>query len=152
MTPNSAKPLAALREHLHRSRTHVAPVGALIAETYLLIGSQRSTAKARVWSLLESQAFADAALAVLELGFPQWKLRRLIYDGDEWHCSLSQRLSIPLELDDMIEASHPILALAIICAVLEAYRKNLDVRELSMRSVPRIHLAQGQPICCDNFR
>jgi hypothetical protein len=59
---------------------------------------------------------------------------------------------MPLELDDMAEASHPILPLAMVCAVLEAHRINLAVREASRKSVPQVPLAQSQAICCDNFR
>lgn len=117
--PNSAEPLAALREHLRRCRMNAVPaVGDLIAATYALVGSQRPAAKARVAHLVESGAFTDATLALLELEFPRWKLRRLIYDADEWHCALSQRPPMPFAFEDMAEESHPILTLAIVCALL----------------------------------
>src|ERR1700730_6230497 len=145
---NSAESLAALREHLRSAQMSTPQaVADVLTETYLLVQSQRSAAKPRVSGLLESGALVDAALALLELEFPQWKLRRLIYDNGDWHCSLSRRLRMPLELDDMAEARHPVLPLAIVCAVLEAHRINLAVREASRKSVP-----QSQAICCDNFR
>ena len=53
---------------------------------------QHPTAKAKVARLIESGAFADATLAVLELELPQWKLRRLIYEDGEWHRSLSKHI------------------------------------------------------------
>ena len=150
---NSAESLAALREHLRSAQMSTPQaVADVLTETYLLVHSQRSAAKPRVSGLLESGALVDAALALLELEFPQWKLRRLIYDNGDWHCSLSRRLRMPLELDDMAEARHPVLPLAMVCAVLEAHRINLAVREASRKSVPQVPLAQSQAICCDNFR
>lgn len=149
--PNSEF-LIALQERLRRDRMSTSQaLGELITEIYLLVGSQCPAAKARICELIESGAFADAALALLELEFPHWKLRRLIYDSGDWHCSLSRRLWIPIELDDMAEASHAILPLAIVCAVLEAHRMNLAAREAPPQSVPQVRL-QSRAICCDDFR
>ena len=52
------------------------------------------SAKARIIRLVESGAFADATLALIELELPQWKLRRLICDDGEWHCAFSKQLAL----------------------------------------------------------
>jgi hypothetical protein len=66
--------------------------------------------------LIESGAWTDSALALVEFELPMWKVRRLVYEDGEWFCSLSQQPNLPLELDDGVDASHDVLALAILRA------------------------------------
>jgi len=101
--------------------------------------------------LIESDAFADAMLALLELELPQWKLRRLVCEDGEWHCSLSKQLGLPAELDDMAEAQHQSLPLAILGAFLEAGRHSRTASEGQPRSVPPVWLTDGYALCCDDF-
>jgi hypothetical protein len=115
------------------------------------LSTLQRTAKARVIRLVQSGAFADAALALLDLELPQWKLRRLIYDDGQWHCSLSKHVRIPAELDDMAEASHESLSLAILSAFVEARRHSLTAGDARPKSVPQVRPTQGYTICCDNF-
>ena len=42
----------------------------------------------RIDRLIGAGAWNDAALALIELELPAWKLRRLVYEDGEWHCSL----------------------------------------------------------------
>ncbi len=65
----------------------------------------------RVDQLIEVGAWTDAALALIELELPVWKLRRLIYEEGAWFCSLSRGLNLPVELDDTADASHEVLPL-----------------------------------------
>src|SRR5262249_55356361 len=78
-----------------------------------------SDCQAKVTRLIEAGAFHDAILALQELELPQWKLRRVIYDDGEWHCSFSKQLGMPAELDEMAEAVHEVLPLAMLSAFLE---------------------------------
>ena len=112
---------------------------------------QHPTARARVARLIESGAFADATLALLALELPQWKLRRLIYEDGEWHCSLSKHMGLPAHLDELAEASHESLALAILSAFVEARRNSLTAAESRPQSVPLLRPTEGYAICCDNF-
>ena len=57
--------------------------------------------RAHLSRLVRDEAWVDAALVLIELNSPQWKLRRLQLDDGEWFCSLSKCPTIPLELDDM---------------------------------------------------
>jgi hypothetical protein len=67
-------------------------------------GSQLAPCKiakvARIHRLVEDKAWTEAALALIEIELPQWKLRRLTCDDGEWFCSLMRHPDLPVELDD----------------------------------------------------
>ena len=75
---------------------------------------------ARLKQQIESGAWTDAALTLLELDLPQWKLRRIACDDGEWHCRLSAQPWLPEGLDDVIDSFHSVLPLAILAAVVQA--------------------------------
>ena len=103
----------------------------------------------RIEKLVESRAWTEAALALIELELPAWKLRRLVYENGQWLCSLSRYPNVPLALDDSVDASHEVLSLAILKALVKA-RLNDSAGEATS-SVPQIRPAGEFPICCDNF-
>ena len=111
--------------------------------------AEGSVKAARVERLIKSQAWTDAALALIDLELPQWQARRLVYDAGEWHCTLSCQRELPDWLDQPIEAHHADLALAILSAFVEARR----ISAPSIRtSAPSLRLdARYEPICSDNF-
>jgi hypothetical protein len=76
----------------------------------------------RIARLIESQAWTDAALALIDLELPQWQVRRLAYDDGEWYCALSRQRELPDWLDQSIETRDADLALAILSAFVEAQR------------------------------
>ena len=123
----------------------------VIAGACLRFPAHPSATKARVTRLIESGAFCDAALALLALELPQWTLRRLVYEDGEWTCSLSRQVGLPAELDEMAEAHHESLPLAILSAFVEARHRGFTAGEARPNSVPQIRPAQGYAICCDNF-
>src|SRR5215831_13114115 len=93
---NYEEPLRALQEQLRRARTITSELMTdVIARACPRVQAQQRSAKARVICLIESGAFADATLALLELELPQRKLRRLIREDGEWHCSLSNTSAFP---------------------------------------------------------
>jgi hypothetical protein len=150
--PNHEEHLRELQQELHRAHTITPGLMAdVIARACPRLQSQPRAATARVVRLIESGAFADATLALLELELPQWKLRRLIREDDEWHCSISKQVGLPAELDDMAEANHESLSLAILSALIEARRHSLTAGEARPKSVPQVRATQGYAICCDNF-
>ena len=69
----------------------------------------RAGKTAHIERSLAAGACTDAALALLELEMPNWKIRRLVNEGGEWLCSLSRRPGVPTEFDDMVEARHALL-------------------------------------------
>jgi len=82
------------------------------------IGASEPTA--RIKDLIQLRAWTDAALALIDLELPFWKVRRIAYDEGEWYCALSRQRELPDWLDRSVEARHTDLALAILCAFLEA--------------------------------
>src|SRR5262245_54758100 len=106
--------------------------------------ARHPTAKARVVRLIECGAFADAMLSLLELELPQWKLRRLVCE-DGWHCS-----GVPADLDDMAEAQHESMPLAILGAFIETGLRSRSASEGRRQSVPPVRLTEGYALCCDN--
>jgi hypothetical protein len=105
---------------------------------------------ARIERLIAEEAFAEVALALIDLELPQWQLRRLAYDGGEWHCALSRRREVPDWLDQAVEASHPDLPGALLEAFLEAQRIVEPLDRPSVPAVPR-KSAPCTLVCCDNF-
>jgi hypothetical protein len=91
-----------------------------------VVGTPSRRLPPRIERLIESGAWTDAALALLELELPQWQLRRLAYDEGEWHCALSRQRELPEWLDDRsVESHHADLSLAILSAFVDARRKSV---------------------------
>jgi hypothetical protein len=105
----------------------------------------------RIDQLLEARAWVDAALALVELELPQWKLRRLVCENGEWFCSLSRQPDRPIELDETADGCHEMPPIAILLAFLEARRKAESARKSTSATVPPVRPASGQTVCCDNF-
>jgi hypothetical protein len=113
--PKNHARAVALEQRLRGARalTHEL-MSEVIAQAYTRLPAINSAAKAKLHSLIDSGAWADAALALLELELPQWRVRRLVWEDGEWFCSLSKQPWIPLGIDELAEASHQSLPLAIL--------------------------------------
>jgi hypothetical protein len=114
-----------------------------------LLGQNQRTA--RVEQLVRSGAWTDAALALIDLELPLWQVRRLAYDGGEWHCALSRERELPDWLDESIETRHADLTLAILNAFVEAQLVSLPEGRTSVPPVNRTALDFHELICVDNF-
>ncbi|MCK1620677.1 hypothetical protein IVA96_29690 [Bradyrhizobium sp. 159] len=110
--------------------------------------SERTT---RIMRLIDVEAWADAALALVELELPRWQVRRIAYDDGEWHCALSRERELPDWLDTAVEARHADLALALLSAFIEVRASVADVPRPSVSSVRPLREPLYQPITCDNF-
>jgi hypothetical protein len=106
---------------------------------------------ARIERLIESGAWTDAVLALLDLELPLWQVRRIAYDEGEWHCALSRERELPEWLDRAIETHHADLPLAILTAFVEAGRIAAPSTRSSVPTAPREANPLYQPLCCDNF-
>jgi hypothetical protein len=113
--------------------------------------SGKTARLARIHRLVEDKAWTEAALALIDLELPRWKLRRLSCEDNEWFCSLTQHPELPVELDDAAEAHHANLPMAIMQAVLEALGKASAERGKRVPNVPEIRPARLHLVCCDNF-
>jgi hypothetical protein len=111
----------------------------------------QSDNSAGIARLIGSDAWTDAALALIDLELPQWQVRRLAYDEGEWHCALSRQRELPDWLDQSIEARHADLALAILSAFVDARRVTAPSTRTSVPSTPCDSKALYEPLGCDNF-
>ena len=101
--------------------------------------------------LIEAGALTQAALRLIELELPLWKLRRIAYDEGEWHCAMSRQCELPEWLDQAVEARHASLTLAILSAYIETKGQIQLSSEPSRPSVPEARAAQYEPLTCENF-
>jgi hypothetical protein len=106
---------------------------------------------ARIERLISSEAWTDAALALIDLELPLWQVRRIAYDEGEWYCALSRERELPDWLDRSIEARHADLALAILGAFVDAQRISAPQSRPSVPAVSRDVNPLYEPVCCDNF-
>jgi hypothetical protein len=111
----------------------------------------QSSKTARLERLIQSGAWTDAALALIDLELPQWQVRRLTYDEGEWYCALSRERELPDWLDQSIEAHHADLALAILSAFVEVQRITAPSSRTSVPVVTQDASALYEPVCADNF-
>ena len=123
----------------------------IIAECTRLPTLIKAGKAAQFGQMLKAGAWTDAALSVIALELPAWKVRRLIFEDGEWVCSLSSQQNLPAELDDTADAHHECLPLAILSAFLKARRRVVASRDNYSTIVPKIRAAAENPICCDNF-
>ena len=112
---------------------------------------QRTASAARLDKLIETGAWSDATLALIDLELPAWKLRRLVHEDGEWFCSLSRELNLPITLDDTADARHETLPLAMLNAFVEACCRTRAVREINSPQAPQAPPTLGHAVCCDNF-
>jgi hypothetical protein len=144
---------AALGEQLHDALA-VTPalIADVIREACRRFPSQGQPGKTeRVEQLIQLGAWTDAALALLELELPQWRIRRLVYDDGEWHCALSRERELPDWLDESVESNHASLALAILSAFVEVQRIDLPSSRTSVPAAGWKESPLYEPLCCDSF-
>lgn len=127
-------------------------ISTVMAEACMRLPVLRSAGKAaRIDRLIETGAWNDAALTLIELELPAWKFRRLIREDGQWFCSLSKQPNLPVDLDETADASHETMPLAILGAFVEARRMASAVHEIRPRTAPQIRPKSGHAVCCDNF-
>ena len=122
----------------------------LTAQTCVRFASPHELARAGIERLIRSGAWTDAALALVELELPRWRLRRLVHDGGEWRCAFSHQRTLPTGLDEIAEASHEIMSLAILIAFIAALRQTAAELEPWSQAAP-VAAGDGYRVCCDNF-
>lgn len=138
---------------LIRAASAVSPrlVSDLIAQSAIRTPAPNSPGADRLRRLIDAEAWTDVALALIEVGLPDWKLVRLVIDDGEWCCALSRHWQVPDWLDGAVEARHEVLPLAILAAVAEARHASMPAK---VRSVPAFRLRLSEildPVICDNF-
>ena len=154
LVPKYEEHLGALEEQLRRTEALTPDlIAGVIANACTRFAVLGRAPKTRVNQLIDSSAWTDVALAIVELELPRWKLRRLLYEDGKWHCSLSKQPLLPFGLDEVAEASHETLQLAILIAFLRA-RRTEAVGATGVATVPQVRRSSEGPeffVCCDNF-
>lgn len=111
----------------------------------------RASHAERLAQLVLAEAWTEAALFLIEIELPLWRLRRLVYDGGEWMCSLSRHPGVPIEIDDVADGRHRTRPIAILLSFVEAKRLISPTEPARVPSVPRVRPTTVYPFCCDNF-
>ena len=130
--------LAGLEQRLRRAH-------AITPELMLAVMAQ-----ARPRFAAHGAAATAAVNRLIEFELPQWRLRRIVHEDGAWHCSLSRLPHLPFGLGDIVEASHEVLALAIVIALLDA-RRAAAVTAVDRTAVPKVRAGSDAAACCDNF-
>jgi hypothetical protein len=110
----------------------------------------QSSEAARIYRLIEVGAWTEAAISIIAFALPNWTMRRIACEQGEWICSLSRQPNVPLAIDETVDASNPVLALAILTAFVDACLREAAAPHAGP-SVPLVGPASGQTICCENF-
>jgi len=144
---------AELRDRLRNAHAVTAELlSDIIAESCRRFPSVGQTEKtARIERLIGSEAWTDAALALIDLELPFWQVRRIAYDQGEWYCALSRERELPEWLDQSIEARHADLPLAILSAFVDTQAISAPASRTSVPTVPRDANAFYEPVLSDNF-
>jgi hypothetical protein len=147
--------LNAVHDDLQRAQGMTRDLMARVVDAGTRIATPSGAAKAaRIGRLIELAAWTEAALAMVDLELPQWKVRRLVCEEGLWLCSLSRQWKLPAWLADDVETRHESLPLAILTAVVDARRCALLSSPPRANAVPLCGSAADDPaeiICCDNF-
>jgi hypothetical protein len=142
-----------LADRLHESFA-ITPslIDEIIREACRRFPSQGQAGKTkRVEQLIAMGAWTDAALALIDLELPQWRVRRLAYDDGEWYCSLSRERELPDWLDQSVDGHHADLALAILAAFVEVQRNTSPSNQTSVPAAGRSEGPLYERLYCEDF-
>jgi hypothetical protein len=99
---------------------------------------------------IEAGAWTDAAITLIGFELPNWSVRRLFCEDGEWLCCLSRQPNLPIFLDEPAEASHAVLALAVLRAFIAARCRSAATQQVTS-SVPQVLPQPSFVFCCDNL-
>ena len=150
--PRHGEPLDRLANRINLaaapSRELIADIVATACTRFTSLKAAGKTRQFDEWC--RSEAWVDAACALVAFELPRWSIRRIVRDDGMWLCSLSRSPNLPAEFDDVVEVSHETLPLAILAAFVEAKRSVSDARP-ALEASAATGSAECHRICCDNF-
>jgi hypothetical protein len=111
----------------------------------------RANQAERLAQLVLAEAWTDSSLLLIEIELPLWRVRRLLYDGGEWMCSLSRYPGLPVEIDPAADGRHGTMPIAVLLSFVEAKGLATAAEFTRTPSIPRAKPAFVAPACCDNF-
>jgi hypothetical protein len=106
----------------------------------------------RINTLIDAQAWTDAALAIAALDHA-YAVRRIERDDGEWHCTIGSQWRVPAWLDRGTWYSHSVLPLAIIGAMVEALGQGAPAAHVVAMPNGRSNVRDDviAPVDCDNY-
>lgn len=123
--PNSRNDTDKLADRLRAaSRVSAWFVAEVFAASPRLMTLRAMGKTARLDGLVACEAWTEAAIELVALDVPDWRMQRLCLDDGEWLCTLTRFPDLPDWLDDSAEGRHPVLGLAILDALLAARARN----------------------------
>jgi hypothetical protein len=78
-------------------------------------------------------------------------LRRIVREDGQWLCSLSRQPNLPPELDETVDATHEVLSVAILSALVEAQGRTSLTRVVPSTTASPTQPAPAYSVCCDSF-
>jgi hypothetical protein len=145
------RPLKGIEDRIRRAPAPTPLLISEVAHTCTRLATMKKAGKApEIDRLIEAQAWFDVALALLKTELPSWSIRRIVYEDGEWFCSLTQAPNLPVALDDMADACHQSLPLAILGALLEARKRALPA-PATVPVASEKHPNTIGVVSCDNF-
>lgn len=136
-----------IAEHIAGSRQMDAGLLTAIAVRSERFGSLATMGQTKRFMLfVAAEAWTDAALELAMIVAPSWTIRRLVRDEGQWLCTFGSQAAVPDWIDDMVEASHALLPLAILAALAETLEKP---RELAQKPSPSG--SDSLATDCDNY-
>jgi hypothetical protein len=135
--PHTCSASARLRNEISQAP---AATSALVSAALDLMGARCAAphGEARtqqVRALIDAHAWTDAALAIADLDRSR-TIRHLVHEDGEWHCGIGSQWAVPDWLDDTAAFSHPVLALAILGALIDTLSW-APARDIPQSSAPR---------------
>ncbi len=106
----------------------------------------------RIRALIDAQAWTDAVLAIADFDRSR-SIHHVVYEDGEWHCRIGSQWAVPHWLGESAEFSHPVLALAILGALIDTLAWAPETRS-SPASAARQQSGETNSIAavsCDNY-
>ncbi|HEY1541734.1 MAG TPA: hypothetical protein VGG01_04950 [Xanthobacteraceae bacterium] len=106
----------------------------------------------RVRALIDAQAWTDAALAIADLDRSR-TIRHLVHEDGEWRCAIGSPWAVPDWLGDTATFSHPVLALAILGALIDtlSWAPTRDTPQSSAPRWPSCEADSISAVTVDNY-
>jgi hypothetical protein len=117
--PHTRRSAAKLRNEISQAPTATSE---LVSAAHDLMTARcipyRAAAMQRIRTLIDAQAWTDAVLAIADLDRSR-AIHHVVHEDGEWHCRIGSHGAIPHWLGDTAEFSHPVIALAILGALVD---------------------------------
>lgn len=112
--------------------------------------AHRAVQTQQIRDLIDAKAWTDAVLAIADLDRSR-AIQHLVYEDGEWHCRIGSHWALPHWLGDSAEFGHPVLALAILGALIDTlgWAEEADLLPAPPLSCGEVDAIPA--VSCDNY-